>query len=414
MLSKVRQMYNQAQGRLASVKKIQNVVGNIDNLRSQATGAISNFGGELKGMMGGILPGAEELKKVTAKIANKSPFDLDQVSPTAHLGKQNSKFNYGTLVYPEETQNLGDGHYIIFDIIPLDKSTAEIKDADGKNKNIAFGGKSGKSLTLLGEGRRSDVSSVLKERKKGTNATNILRQRTNKGSGLASRHNTISDSIVLYTPQQSHNFSYKVETDEAEMGTLGNFANAINNFLNSEGSFGERFKDLLGDAAGAGGIVGRKLIESSINMILPGFSSFNVQRTGVAINPNLELVFKSVPFRNFDFSFDLAPRNKGENDTCHNIIKLFKFHMLPENAGQGRLAIPSEFQITYMYRDDLNGYIPKISRCMLTSFDVDYAPNQKFHTLRSDENGAPPQMMKIKLAFTEREIMTKETIALGH
>ena len=149
-------------------------------------------------------------------------------------------------------------------------------------------------------------------------------------------------------------------------------------------------------------------------MVLPGFSSFNVQRTGVAINPNAEFVFKSVPFRTFDYTFDLAPRNKNENDTCHNIIKLFKFHMLPENAGVGRLAIPSEFQITYMYRDNLNGYIPKISRCALTSFDVDYAPNQNFHTLRSDETGAPPQMMKIKLSFTEMEIMTKETIALGH
>lgn len=413
MLSKVRQMYNQAQGRLASVKKIQKSVGNIDNLRSQARGAVDSFGAELKGMMGGILPGAEELKKVTAKIANKSPFDMDQVSPTAHLGKQNSKFNYGTLVYPEETQNLGDGHYMIFDIIPLDKSTAEIKDADGNKSSITFGGKSGKTLSLVGEGRRSDISSVLKERKKGTNATNILRKRTNKGNGLASRHTTISDSIVLYTPHQSHNFNYSAAYDNTDMGTLGNMSGALSEFLGKEGAF-TGLGDFLKDIGSAGTLIGRKLVEGAVNMILPGYSGFRVQKTGVAINPNTELVFKSVPFRTFTFDFKLAPRNKRENDTCHNIIKLFKFHMLPENAGVGRLAIPSEFQITYMYRDNLNAYIPKISRCSLTTFDVDYAPNQKFHTLRSDEMGAPPQMMNIKLSFTEREIMTKETIALGH
>ena len=122
--------------------------------------------------------------------------------------------------------------------------------------------------------------------------------------------------------------------------------------------------------------------------ILPGYSGFNVKKYGTAFNPNTELVFEKVAMRSFDFNFEMTPRDANENDTCHSIISLFKFHMMPEDSGIGKLAVPSEFQITYMYRDKENSYIPKISRCVLKDLTVDYAPNSKFHTFKQDEKGA--------------------------
>ena len=55
-------------------------------------------------------------KKLAAKLASKSTLDVEK-SPTSHLSAQNDPFKYALLYYPEETQNLGEGHYIIFDII---------------------------------------------------------------------------------------------------------------------------------------------------------------------------------------------------------------------------------------------------------------------------------------------------------
>ena len=57
-----------------------------------------------------------QTKKLAAKIADKSPLDID-LANNAHMRADNNPFKYGLLYYPQETQNLGDGHYIIFDII---------------------------------------------------------------------------------------------------------------------------------------------------------------------------------------------------------------------------------------------------------------------------------------------------------
>ena len=192
------------------------------------------------------------------------------------------------------------------------------------------------------------------------------------------------------------------------MGMLTNISNFIDSFGKDNG------KSAV-DAAKEGlGTMGRQLLETAITAVLPGFGGLMTKKTGSAINPNQEMVFKSVPFRNFSFSFDMAPKNSGENDDCHKIINLFKFHMHPENTAIGRLAVPSEFQITYMYRDKENSYIPKISRCVCNSMKVDYSPESKFHTFKGDKKGAAPIMMKMDISFTELEIMTKETIAMGH
>ena len=74
----------------------------------------------------------------------------------------------------------------------------------------------------------------------------------------------------------------------------------------------------------------------------------------------------------------------------------------------------SEFQITYMYKDGPNMYIPKISRCVLKDMSVDYSPEGVFTTFKGDVGGAHPVLTKMELTFNETEIMTKETIAAGH
>ena len=127
-------------------KSVSSIVNkNLNRLKGKALAESSKLQGVLSNTVGSAVDQAKQLvsggfnvgqttKKIVSKLANKSPFDMDLISPTAHLGKENSKFNYGTLVYPEETQNLGDGHYIIFDIIPSDISKVTV--GEGADKNL--------------------------------------------------------------------------------------------------------------------------------------------------------------------------------------------------------------------------------------------------------------------------------------
>ena len=118
-------------------------------------------------------------------------------------------------------------------------------------------------------------------------------------------------------------------------------------------------------------------------------------------------------FRNFQFEFDFAPKNQKEVESVNKIMQLFKFHMQPDVSNEKYLITPSEFQIMYYYRDKVNTYLPKISRCVLTDMSIDYAPEGVFHTFKADPQGAMPVISKLTLTFSETEIMTKQTISDG-
>ena len=46
-----------------------------------------------------------------------------------------------------------------------------------------------------------------------------------------------------------------------------------------------------------------------------------------------------------------------------------------------------------MYRKGNNNYIPRVAKCVLESMDVDYAPGEKFTTLKPDDQGASPCLL---------------------
>ena len=342
-------------------------------------------------------------KKLAAKLASKSPLDMSQ-SPVAHMGQVANPFNYGVATYPQETTNLGDGHYIIFDVIENNKTSygaVPMTDFDDVKSYP-------KSLGQVGE---SKLNAFQKKRLQKLKAQGfakgdekILRNQT---SGINSKsrlqtHTRISDSIILYTPP-AVKFDYKVGYENIDTGIAG--------LVGSIGSI----KDLIG-AKGAG--IGKTFIEgiskAAIEIALPGFGAAIDKGLGRSINPNAELVFKNVPFRSFSFPFEFAPKNEQEKEDVQKILSMFKFHMMPEKGGEGYLTAPAQFQITYMYRDGANMYIPKISRCALTDMSIDYSPEGVFTTFKADDKGAAPVLTKMDLSFTEMEIMTKETIATGH
>ena len=386
-------------------------------LRQKASGFVGNAITNAAGNLVNNLAGGTQTKKLAAKIADKSPLDIDD-SPTAHLSALNNPFKYGQLYYPEETQNLGEGHYIIFDTI-----YNQLTSTNALGKDTAAAKLINKSLDVrLGENQAQ--ASANRRRLKQLKSQGFLNENdglirpTMSGMGKDNKtHKTLGDSIMLYTPP-TVKFDYKANYEQAETKNLRNIQETGGKIIQNIQSFLEGgtvdTEGLLKELAATGGVIGRQILQSSLEVAFPGAAGFFTKNTGRAVNPRMELAFQSVPFRSFNFEFDFAPKNKKEVESINKIMQLFKFHMMPDISDEKFLITPSEFQIMYMYTDKANMYLPKISRCVLTDMSIDYSPDGVFHTFRGDEKGAMPVISKMTLSFTETEIMTKQTTAEGY
>jgi hypothetical protein len=139
-----------------------------------------------------------------------------------------------------------------------------------------------------------------------------------------------------------------------------------------------------------------------------------LQRT--AINEHRTQIFKSIRFRNFEFSYRFSPRDAAQANTIKNIIQTFKFHMHPDTAESNLfLTYPSEFDIVFYFQEKENtGPEPaqqnlfKISTCAMTDFQVDYG-GDKFFTFG---DGMPTEI-NMHMSFMELELLTKARIKEG-
>jgi len=226
-------------------------------------------------------------------------------------------------------------------------------------------------------------------------------------------HTFLSDSIILYTPGAALKFGYGAAYDGIDTGIAG----LLGDTLSGIKDFDSAMAAIKGGGADAVKMLARSGIFGAASLI-PGFENAQAaydKAKGQAVNPQQEMVFSKVNFREFEFPFEFAPKNAQEKDQMHKIINLFKFHMHPEYKGdtKGFFNVPSEFQITYMYRENINTYIPRISRCVLANMNIDFAPEGVFSTFKADNGGAAPVLATMNLTFKETEIMTKERIAEG-
>jgi len=397
---------------MAWTSKVANV------LKARATNFIGNQISNAAGNLISGFAGGAKTAKLAAKLANKSPLDID-TSPVSHMSAQNDPFKYGQMYYPEETQNLGEGHYIIFDTI----YNQQTLDNAYTNPNTKVSKVVRNSVTTrLGEKQQLAEAKRLKNLKSSgylDKKAQTIVQSTKGGMGKEIKtHTYLGDSVILYTPSSSVKFDYKASYEQAETKNLQLVKETSQSLVNNVGQFLDgNFSgvgDMMSELMGAGGVIGRQVLQGALEVAFPGAAGFFTKQTGRAVNPRMELAFQSVPFRSFQFDFDFAPKNMNEVTMVNKIMNTFKFHMMPDMSNEKYLITPSEFQITYYYRDNANMYIPKISRCVLQDLSVDYAPEGVFHTFKADGQGAMPVISKMSLTFAETEIMTKQTIADGY
>ena len=381
----------------------------------------------IKGRIGSAIAGAVGNKlmnsfasqgqttKVAAKLLGKSPLEIGNNSATAHMLE--NPYSYGTVYYPQETSNLGDGHYVIFDILAHKRSKFKMSTFDNGVVKPTNEGYVGEDWKMFGKRQGTQNDRIKNIKQRGIMESNRVR---GVNSGLfkhaESNHTYVTDSILLYMPPEGMKFNYGAEYEALETGVAGDLAQGLAGLVNAD-DFEGAIKSIGKGLSGVTELT--KMAGFGALAIIPGMENARGlydKFRGQAKNPNLESVFKSVPFREFNFPFTFAAKTEKEKESVHKFLQMFRFHMLPQhkNDANGYFDVPSEFQITYMYRDNENQYLPRISRCVLKTCEIDYAPEGVVSTLTPDERGAPPTIIKMNLQFGETEIMTKETVAQGY
>ena len=145
---------------------------------------------------------------------------------------------------------------------------------------------------------------------------------------------------------------------------------------------------------------------------IQGINSLVLSKMGYASNPQLEVFFKGVGFRTFQFDFIFTPYNEDEAQAIRDIIHQFKYHSAPsftDNSVGRFFVVPSMFDITYLFNGEPNKFLNKIlPSCVLISVIVDHSPSG----WSTFTDGMPVQT-RLTLKFMEVDIVTKEKVDEG-
>ena len=194
----------------------------------------------------------------------------------------------------------------------------------------------------------------------------------------------ISETNAVNYEDSSLNFLQSV-AGGAAMGLINVFdggpENIIRNIGKTFSQTGDKIKDLAADPAT------RKYLTAyfagqAIQANLVG------RTTGTVVNPNLSVLFNGPTLRTFNFSFPMTPRSKDEAKRIRKIIRAFKRNSSPQRTSSGAfLKSPRIFLLKYIFKSNSTAgtqhpFLNKFKPCMLTSFAVDYTPDNSYMTLR--------------------------------
>ena len=365
-------------------------------------------------------------------------------------------FRFSTLAYPESiTTDPQYGHFILFYVNVQNKTKysyrgynndgdeIDVGDKyqtskldfvdDGSGRRPGSGGGSEYRMVVtehtgaIEQGLASEVSYQKQQHLDGQLGSNHLRN--NQVTLMKARKaragidtvldltTRITDSVAIYLPS-AINDNVKAGYQDFNTGFAGfialsggkilrNIAN--NDFEGAARAFIGKGKDILLD-------LGKRAAIGAYGGLLSGDGVTNAfdKAFGQTVNPFIEVAFDSMGVRTFNYTFDFRPKSSRETEEVQAIIKLFRFHMVPEQKGSNHryMTLPSTFDIHYMYQTNEaskeNEFYSKIATCVLTGCDVDYTPDG----VKSFESGAPTHIT-MALNFMETEMLTKEKINDG-
>ena len=221
----------------------------------------------------------------------------------------------------------------------------------------------------------------------------------------------------MYMPS-SIQVTYGTKYDDEAIGGLAAAAASIYQATGGSTSFGDALKDQLGNIAEDVKKKGLKVVLDIADGagITGARNAFEIT-TGAVIADRMELAFKNVDRRSFQYTFKMIPKNSREAEEIRKIVFAFKANMLPEMLeGRNRdtMTVPNTFNIQYMYKGKENDYVHRVSECFLDNVQVTYG-GDRYKTFEPHaDDGAPPVETSITLSFKEIEIITRERVFEGY
>ena len=233
------------------------------------------------------------------------------------------------------------------------------------------------------------------------------------------------DSIALYIPD-TVNVTYS-----ADYNDKFNLTDALGKpYFLAQGavSLYNTFKNFMNEPvvntinkAGNDPFVVKKIAEvlstrSDKNPTGTNLTDIALNKGGFALNPQVQVLFEGIGFRNFQFDFLLTPYSQEESDTIKKIIEKFKYASAPEINRNGVFSqglfmqIPNTFEIEFLYKGARNTNVHRIGESVLTNVNVDYAGAGSWAT----HNDGSPVQIRLTLQFTETIIIDKNKIKEGY
>ena len=213
------------------------------------------------------------------------------------------------------------------------------------------------------------------------------------------------------TLQTSYDSDYSTVSLTNAFGLTGYLANAIADRYKSVADFKfskEELSNLINSDFGklvgaglAGGLAG------SLKGSAQDTTALILQAMKMSPNPQLQLIYKNVGLREFQFSFVFTPSNQQEATVVDKIINRFNYYSLPYlhyNGGNFSqyLTPPQIFNIKFIPLLGGESKIFSIGDCVLTNIAVDYAPNG--WSVYQDNH---PVETRMNLMFREMNMRTK-------
>ena len=406
----------------ASFDKLRDIVSDsFDNASSSKNGevnGVANFG-EKTPIYSFPLNVASDPKNPMGNHGHYILFYINKQEPAKlNFGEEGeSAFSDGTQAVVEQARQVSIPQYIrelnpsgLFEYVGrrYDEGLGDILNEDFKRGTILLGGDN--AGIMAGTVPRSDIVKGLKEKGFSGIAESMVRVKRAPTTRLET-------AIAMYMPP-SVNVSYAANYVDTEIGAFSVGAGAAIKEFNRTGKLAAGARSFLDTVPDELKNVAARQILGAIGSIIPGTQGLEEvagMATGQIIADRMELAFKGLPKRGFQYTFKMIPKSEQEAEEIRKIVFTFKANMLPEiregTAGRG-MIVPNTFDIRYMYMNRDNDFLHKISTCVLESMNVTYG-GDRYRTFPDAGDGTPPVETTMTLNFKELELITKERVYEG-
>ena len=407
----------------ASFDKLRDIVSDsFDNASSSKNGevnGVANFG-EKTPIFSFPLNVASDPKNPMGNHGHYILFYINKQEPAKlKFGEEGeSAFSDGTQAVVEQARQVSVPEYIR-ELDPTgvseyvgrryDEGLGDILNEDFKRGTILLGGDN--AGIMAGTVPRSDIVKGLKEKGFSGIAESMVRVKRAPTTRLET-------AIAMYMPP-SVNVSYAANYVDTEIGAFSVGAGAAIKEFNRTGKLAAGARSFLDTVPDELKNVAARQILGAIGSIIPGTQGLEEvagMATGQIIADRMELAFKGLPKRGFQYTFKMIPKSEQEAEEIRKIVFTFKANMLPEikegTAGRG-MIVPNTFDIRYMYMNRDNDFLHKISTCVLESMNVTYG-GDRYRTFPDAGDGTPPVETTMTLNFKELELITKERVYEGY